>query len=72
MSYEKVVVKEGDFCMKVYGKWLVFAHQNGNRWIAASFMTKKEATESIGSESNLWKACPDIRFTVEKNTREYR
>lgn len=64
--------------MKVYGKWLVMGTVNGHKRIASSFMTKKDAIETLEIcgfkrlENNLWEDSLGQKFFIEKNTKEWR
>ena len=65
--------------MKVFGKYLLINVVDGQRKIASSFMTKKDAIEAldvcIGLNrlgDNLWEDNSHNVYFIEKNTKEYR
>lgn len=66
--------------MKVYGKYLVMArcYEGDRNRVAASFMTKKEAVETLDRifkkriNNNLWEDKLGQQFFVIKNTKEYK
>lgn len=65
--------------MKVFGKYLLINVVDGQRKIASSFMTKKDAIEALDAcigvnrlEDNLWEDKSHNVYFIEKNTKEYR
>ena len=64
--------------MKVFDKYLVIAtREDGNSRIAASFKTKKEATERLTKAfgecaGGVWNDTQGNTFSIEKNTKEYK
>lgn len=63
--------------MKVYGKYLVIGTVNGHERVASSFMTKKEAIEALDFyftkiNDNEWESSSGQKFTIKKNTEEWR